>query len=1202
MKKYPTYSQLNLSQISKDILQYWKEKDTFNKSVSAREGATPWVFYEGPPSANGLPGIHHVMGRTIKDIFCRYKTLQGFQVKRKAGWDTHGLPIELGVEKSLGITKEDIGNPNSKKFISVEDYNKACRKEVMKYTDKWESITSQMGYWVDMSDPYITYDNKYIESVWWLLQNLAKKDLLYKGFTIQPYSPAAGTGLSSHELNQPGCYRDVKDRTAVAMFKINDSEKSKLPKTSNLDTYFLAWTTTPWTLPSNTALAIGENIYYILAEVDHPFISNKRIQVILARNRYDVYFKSTRHALGLNGINEKSIEPSTPMNSLATDAANGKIEHSSDILLSAIKGSDLAGIQYEQLLPFVKPEGKAFEVIIGDFVTTTDGTGIVHIAPSFGADDFRVAKDNGIASLTLVDKRGRFVPEIQDGTFLYGEEYVKEAYYTDEEKQVEFLKQKQILEAAGKIKELKAYLSVDERIVLKLQEEGKLFKKETYEHSYPHCWRTDKPILYYPLDSWFIKSTAAKDKMIALNKTINWKPESTGTGRFGNWLENLNDWNLSRSRFWGIPIPIWTSEDGLEQIVIGSAEELKNHIDHSMAKGFMSENPLGKFVPGNFSKENYDTFDLHKPYADNIILEKNGKKLFREADLIDVWFDSGAMPYAQLHYPFENKHLIDNAFSPLQGGAHRAGDVASFPADFIAEGVDQTRGWFFTLHAIAAMNFDSIAYKNVISNGLVLDKNGVKMSKRLGNVIDPFETIDKYGADATRWYMVANAAPWDNLKFDIEGISEVQRKLFGTLYNTYGFFALYANVDNFNVDKNNLVNVSNRSELDRWILSKLNSLINDVTAQYEDYEPHKAARYIEEFVDEHLSNWYIRLSRRRFWKGEMSDDKKAAYETLHECLSVLSQLMSPIAPFFADWLYQNLQIAPMTEALEVKEFEAQNDSATSRTSVSDSVHLTNYPKVTSSLIDSDLEKRMEMAQKISSMILSIRKKENLKVRQPLQKIQIPILDAEYQKHIEAVKDIILAEVNVKELEFVTEDQVNIVKNLKLNFKTLGAKCGKHMKTVQAYAKDNGAQIIKEIEKSGKFDMNIEGEVITLEMEDVEIIPIDIPGWKVANSGQITVALDVTLSNSLKEEGLARELVNRIQNLRKEGGLDLTDKILVKIQQNDALDAAIQNNLKYICAETLTGDLQVVNNLSSATANSVEVDELVSTLISIEKLN
>ena len=1150
MKKYPTYNQLNLSQISKDILDYWKEKDTFGKSISTREGKTPWVFYEGPPSANGMPGIHHVMARTIKDIFCRYKTLQGFQVKRKAGWDTHGLPIELGVEKSLGITKEDIGNPNSKKFISVEDYNKACRKEVMKYTDKWEDVTAKMGYWVDMKDPYITYDNKYIESVWWLLQNLNNKNLLYKGFTIQPYSPAAGTGLSSHELNQPGCYRDVKDRTATVQFRLT-SDEFRIPNSEIVirnSTFFLAWTTTPWTLPSNTALAVGKDIDYVFVESFNPF-SGAPQTVVLAKDLVNKYF-SEKHT-DLKFEDYKVGDKNIPFK-----------------IVNHCKGSDLEGISYEQLLPFTQPtDGDAFKVIVGDFVTTTDGTGIVHIAPSFGADDFRVAKQNGIGSLTLVDKRGRFLPEIKDGTFLYGEEYVKEAYHTDAEKLVEFEKQKQILEATGKIKELKAYLSVDERIVLKLQEEGKLFKKETYEHSYPHCWRTDKPVLYYPLDSWFIKSTAAKDRMIELNKTINWKPEATGTGRFGNWLENLNDWNLSRSRFWGIPIPIWTSEDSSEQIVIGSAEELKNQIDNSIAKGFMTENPLGKFVPGNFTAENYDTFDLHKPYADNIVLEKNGKKLFREPDLIDVWFDSGAMPYAQVHYPFENKELID--------------DKKYYPADFIAEGVDQTRGWFFTLHAIATMNFDSVAYKNVVSNGLVLDKNGNKMSKRLGNAVDPFETIEKYGADATRWYMIANAAPWDNLKFDVEGIGEVQRKLFGTLYNTYGFFALYANVDNFVVDLNNTVNVSNRSELDRWILSKLNSLVKDVTEQYETFEPHKAARYIEEFVDEHLSNWYIRLSRRRFWKGDMSDDKKAAYETLFECLNTLSQLMSPIAPFFADWLYQNLN-------------DVSGDV--------NSVHLTNYPKVNLSIIDISLEKRMEMAQKISSMILSIRKKENLRVRQPLQKIRIPILDNEFRTHVEAVKDIILAEVNVKELEFVTEEEAHIVKNLKLNFKTLGKKCGKHMKTVQAYANDHGDLIIAGIEKTGQFKMNVEGEEILLELEDVEIIPVDIPGWKVANSGQITVALDVTLSDSLKEEGLARELVNRIQNLRKESGLDVTDKILVKIQQNDALDNAIQNNLNYICAETLTGDLQVVKNLSAATANSVEVDELVSTLISIEKLN
>ena len=1154
MKKYPTYNQLNLSQISKDILNYWTEKDTFSKSISTREGKTPWVFYEGPPSANGMPGIHHVMARTIKDIFCRYKTLQGFQVKRKAGWDTHGLPIELGVEKSLGITKEDIGNPNSKKFISVEDYNKACRKEVMKYTDKWEDVTAKMGYWVDMSDPYITYDNKYIESVWWLLQNLSKKDLLYKGFTIQPYSPAAGTGLSSHELNQPGCYRDVKDRTATVQFKVGSQQleelKAKLPTLHlhTTDLFFLAWTTTPWTLPSNTALAVGKEIEYVFVESFNPFSGHPQT-VILAKDLVHKYF-SEKHT-DLKFEDYKVGDKNIPFK-----------------IVGHAKGSELAGIQYEQLLPFVQPtDGDAFKVIVGDFVTTTDGTGIVHIAPSFGADDFRVAKQNGIGSLTLVDKRGRFLPEIKDGTFLYGEEYVKEAYHTDAEKQTEFEKQKQILEASGKIKELKAYLSVDERIVLKLQEEGKLFKKETYEHSYPHCWRTDKPVLYYPLDSWFIKSTAMKDRMIELNKTINWKPEATGTGRFGNWLENLNDWNLSRSRFWGIPIPIWTSEDGSEQIVIGSAEELKNQIDHSIAKGFMTENPLGKFVPGNFSKENYDTFDLHKPYADTIVLEKNGKKLFREPDLIDVWFDSGAMPYAQVHYPFENKALID--------------DKKYYPADFIAEGVDQTRGWFFTLHAIATMNFDSVAYKNVVSNGLVLDKNGNKMSKRLGNAVDPFETIEKYGADATRWYMIANAAPWDNLKFDTEGIGEVQRKLFGTLYNTYGFFALYANVDGFTVDLNNTVNVSSRSELDRWILSKLNSLVKDVTEQYETFEPHKAARYIEEFVDEHLSNWYIRLSRRRFWKGDLSDDKRAAYETLFECLNTLSQLMSPIAPFFADWLYQNL-----------------NDT----TAQADSVHLTNYPKVNENSIDADLEKRMEMAQKISSMILSIRKKENLRVRQPLQTIRIPILDTEFRQHVEAVKDIILAEVNVKALEFVTEEEAHIVKNLKLNFKTLGKKCGKHMKTVQAYANDNSALIISEVEKTGKFKMNVEGDEIILETEDVEIIPVDIPGWKVANSGQITVALDITISNTLKDEGLAREIVNRIQNMRKDGGLNVTDKILVKIQQNDALDTAIKNNLNYICAETLTDDLQVVQNLTLTTASSVEVDDLISTLISIEKLN
>ncbi|MBL7909747.1 MAG: isoleucine--tRNA ligase [Bacteroidia bacterium] len=1144
MKKYPEYKKLDLSQISKDILQFWEKDRTFEKSISTRDENKPWVFYEGPPSANGMPGIHHVMARAIKDIFCRFKTLQGYQVKRKAGWDTHGLPIELGVEKSLGITKEDIGNEKSKKYISVEDYNKACRKEVMKYTDKWEDVTAKMGYWVDMSDPYITYENRYIESVWWLLQNLSKKDLLYKGFTIQPYSPAAGTGLSSHELNQPGCYRDVKDRTATVQFKVKDNSKFKIQNLDG-DVYFLAWTTTPWTLPSNTALAVGKDIEYVFVKSFNPFSGTPQT-VILAKDLLNKYF-SEKHT-DLKFEDYKPGDKNIPFK-----------------IVGHAKGSDLAGISYEQLLPFVQPtDGDAFKVLVGDFVTTTDGTGIVHIAPSFGADDFRVAKQNGFGALTLVDKRGKFLPEVQDGVFLYGEEFVKEAYLNDVEKQTEFEKQKKILEANHKIKDLKVYLSVDERIVLKLQEEGKLFKKETYEHSYPHCWRTDKPVLYYPLDSWFIKSTAMKDRMIELNKTINWKPEATGTGRFGNWLENLNDWNLSRSRFWGIPIPIWTSEDGAEQIVIGSAEELKKEIDNAIAKGVMQTNPLAKFVPGNFSKENYDTFDLHKPYADTIYLEKNGKKLTREPDLIDVWFDSGAMPYAQVHYPFENKELIDNK--------------KYFPADFIAEGVDQTRGWFFTLHAIAVMNFDSVAYKNVVSNGLVLDKNGNKMSKRLGNAVDPFETLEKYGADATRWYMIANAAPWDNLKFDLEGIGEVQRKLFGTLYNTYGFFSLYSNVDGFAVDEKNQTPIENRIELDRWIISKLQSLVEEVTLYYNEYEPHRAARAIEEFVDEHLSNWYVRLSRRRFWRGEMSGDKIAAYETLHTCLTTVSQLMSPIAPFFADWMYQNLTIN------------------------NQSVHLTKLVEVKKQHQDKSLEERMELAQKISSMVLSIRKKENLKVRQPLQRIQIPILDKVFQDKIDAVKDLILSEVNVKEIDFVNESQTQIVKNLKLNFKTLGKKCGQNMKAVQAFANDNGAKIISSIEKTGAFTIELNGANIVLEVEDVEIIPVDIPGWKVANNGPLTVALDVNLSEELKNEGLAREVVNRIQNMRKDAGFEVTDKILVKIQQNSELDNAIKNNLSYICSETLTNDLQLVQNLSAANASKIEVDELITTLISIEKLN
>lgn len=1152
--KYTEYKGLNLSQTAKDIQKTWDENHTFEKSITSREGKTPFVFYEGPPSANGLPGIHHVMARSIKDIFCRYKTQKGFQVKRKAGWDTHGLPIELSVEKALGITKEDIGHK-----ITVEQYNVECRKDVMKYTDVWADVTAKMGYWVDMEHPYITYENKYIESVWWLLNNLHSKGAIYKGFTIQPYSPAAGTGLSTHELNQPGCYRDVKDRTATVMFKIKDGSDSPFEGGQG-DVFFLAWTTTPWTLPSNTALAVGKNIDYVAVKTFSPF-THKAVTVILAKELVGKHFSEKNKELKLEDYKEG--DKAIPFE-----------------IVKEFKGSDLAGIKYEQLLPFAQPtDGDAFRVITGDFVTTEDGTGIVHIAPSFGADDFRVAKQNGIGSLTLVDKRGKFLEIVRDGIFLYGEEYVKEAYLTDEEKAHEFQFQKKILEDNGKIKELKAYLSVDERIVLKLQEEGKLFKKETYEHSYPHCWRTDKPVLYYPLDSWFIKTTAYKDRLIELNKTINWKPESTGTGRFGNWLENLNDWNLSRSRFWGIPIPIWTSEDKSEQIVIGSVEQLQKEIENALAKKVMNDNPLAKFKAGDMSEENYNTFDLHKPYADNIVLERNGKKLFREPDLIDVWFDSGAMPYAQLHYPFENKELIDNGLpsSPLRGEARRG----AFPADFIAEGVDQTRGWFFTLHAIATMCFDSAAFKNVVSNGLVLDKNGQKMSKRLGNAVDPFKTIEQYGPDATRWYMITNAAPWDNLKFDIEGIAEVQRKFFGTLHNTYSFFALYANVDGFTY-KEAEVPLKDRPEIDRWIISELNTLIQKVDEAYNDYEPHRAGRYIESFVDEHLSNWYVRLCRRRFWKGDYSTDKISAYQTLYRCLEVIAQLSAPVAPFFMDRLYSDL------------------NSVTGRDAAG-SVHLSNFPAADAAMIDKNLEERMELAQKISSMVLSIRKKENIRVRQPLNKIQIPVLDDSYKAKIEAVKDLILSEVNVKSLDLVDESHTQIVKNLKLNFKTLGKKCGKHMKSVQAFANENAQAIISGIEKTGSYEMKLGEDTIVLDTEDVEIIPVDIPGWKVANSGQLTVALDVTITPDLKEEGIARELVNRIQNLRKDSNLDVTDRIDVKIQRNSAINSAVNNNLNYICAEILASSLELVDTLEAAQGAEVELDEDTKTLITITKL-
>jgi isoleucyl-tRNA synthetase len=1136
---YKEYKGLHLPQIADEVLAYWEKEQVFQASIDQRDADNTFVFYEGPPSANGMPGIHHVMARTIKDIFCRYQTLKGKRVLRKAGWDTHGLPIELAVEKTLGITKEDIG-----KKISVEDYNKACRSEVMKYTDRWEELTRIMGYWVDMQDPYITYDNKYIESVWWLLQQIYKKNLLYKGFTIQPYSPAAGTGLSSHELNQPGCYREVKDTSAVAMFKA-------VPGALGIagETYLLAWTTTPWTLPSNTALAAGPKINYVLIETYHP-TGHHKVTVVVAEALASKYF------------NEKNAE-------LDFDAYAAGDKNVPFRKLKTIAGSELNGLRYEQLLPFAQPEsGDAFRVVMGDFVTTEDGTGIVHIAPSFGADDFKVAKDNGIGALTLVDRRGRFLPVVQDGVFLYGEEFVKEAYYTEEEKAVELEKQKQAL--AGFIKDTSKlnYLSVDERICLKLQSEHKLFKKEKYEHNYPHCWRTDKPVLYYPLDSWFIRIPEVRDRMVELNKTINWKPEATGTGRFGNWLENANDWNLSRSRFWGIPLPIWSTADGAEHICIGSAEQLKNEIDKSIAAGWMSNNPLKDFVPNDHSAANYNTFDLHKPYADDIVLvSASGQTMRRESDLIDVWFDSGAMPYAQQHYPFENKELIDSG--------------KAFPADYIAEGVDQTRGWFYTLHAIATMCFDQVAYRNVISNGLVLDKNGNKMSKRLGNAVDPFATIGQYGPDATRWYMITNAQPWDNLKFDQEGIAEVQRKFFGTLYNTYGFFAIYANIDRYTPGQ---AFVGERPEIDAWILSKLQNLVGKVTAYLDDYNPTSAARAIEEFVDINLSNWYVRLSRKRFWSqhsGEMPTDKASAYDTLYTCLRTVAQLAAPFAPFFSEWLYGNLSGVDMADRKAV-----------------DSVHVSHLPQVQVELIQNELEERMGFAQEISSMVLSIRKKENIRVRQPLSTIRIPILHAPDRERIQAVSGIILTETNVKALELVDESQANIVKNLKLNFKTLGAKCGKNMKAVQAFAAEHSAAIIQGIEKEKRFAMEIADQTIELTAEDVEIIPVDIPGWKVANDGALTVALDVTLTPELRKEGLAREFVNRIQNLRKDLGFEVTDKIFVKISRHPHYNDAIETNSEYIRAQVLAISVELVDVLDGA--HTVEIEDDVSAQIEVTK--
>ena len=1087
MSKFKQYKQLSLSNIHKEVLGSWRESDVFDKSIERRKGNPTFTFYEGPPSANGMPGIHHVIARTIKDLFCRYKTLQGFQVNRKAGWDTHGLPVELGVEKELGITKEDIGST-----ISIEDYNKACRTNVMKYKGSWEGITEEMGYWVDMQNPYVTYDNKYIESVWWLLGKMHSKGLLYKGHTIQPFSPKAGTGLSTHELNQPGCYRDVKDTSAVAQFKVvNNSDSKFLFDEANNDVYFLAWTTTPWTLPSNTALAVGEKINYLLVETLNQY-TGKAISVVVAKDLANKYFSPENAELKFEDyeIGKKNL----PFK-----------------IITEFKGSDLENLRYEQILAYAQPEdGDAFKVLLGDFVTTEDGTGIVHLAPSFGADDNRVCKQNGIGSLTLVNKQGKFVDEVTD----FAGMYVKDEFYTDSDE--------------------KPKLSVDVQIVIKLKGENLCFKSEKYEHSYPHCWRTDKPILYYPMDSWFVKTTDYKERMMELNSTINWKPKSTGEGRFGKWLENLVDWNLSRSRFWGIPIPIWRTEDGETEICISSVEQLKSEIEKSIAAGIMKFNPLTDFVVGDMSDENYNSFDLHRPYVDDIILvSKDGGPMKRELDLIDVWFDSGSMPYAQLHYPFENKDIFEK----------------NYPADFIAEGVDQTRGWFFTLHAISTMLFDSVAYKNVISNGLVLDKNGNKMSKRLGNAVDPFITIAKYGADATRWYMISNSQPWDNLKFDEGGIVEVQRKFFGTLYNTYSFFVLYANIDGFNYSEDD-VPISERTELDRWILSELNTLIKEVEGNYESYEPTRVARLIQDFVMDKLSNWHVRLSRRRFWKGEYNTEKVAAYQTLFECLEKVALLASPIAPFFMDRLFQDL------------------NTVSGKHSAS-SIHLSDFPKSDASVIDKDLERKMQMAQNVTSLALSLRKKERLRVRQPLQKIMIPILNAKMQEDIDGVSTIILSEINVKEIEFLGKDSDVLTKQIKPNFKTLGPKFGKDMKLISEVVNQFSADDIKKIEKDGNYLIN---ESITIDISDVEITSKDIPGCIVATNNGLTVALDITLSDELREEGLAREFINRIQNLRKDRGFEVTDKVKIQVEKNDSLTAAIKNNFTYICDETLAVQL------------------------------
>ena len=1132
-KRFPEYKSLDLSQINKDILKLWDENDTFHRSVRELKGKGEFVFYEGPPSANGIPGIHHVMSRTIKDAICRYKAQCGYEVKRKAGWDTHGLPVELGVEKALGITKEDIGVK-----ISIEDYNKACKVDVMKYTDMWEELTRKMGYWINMDHPYVTYDNRYIETLWWLLKKLYSGGYLYQGYTIQPYSPAAGTGLSSHELNLPGCYRDVRDTTCIAQFKVIRDKKSEF-LFRNIDTanvHIMAWTTTPWTLPSNTALAVGKEIKYIRVRSFNPYTGDP-ITVVIAKDLLNAMFPESNASIGLSDYN----------------TGDKKIPFK---VLDEFEGSTLEGILYEQLIDWIKPDQGAFRVVTGEFVTTEDGTGIVHIAPTFGADDYRVSREFGIPPMVvrrkdgtigpMVDKRGYMVP-ISDLDIQFVRERVNTGSYTG-------------FEGRPVKNEYDSDMSpdadtLDVDIAVMLKQQGKVFRIEKQTHSYPHCWRTDKPVLYYPMDAWFIRTTAFRERLIELNNTINWKPQSTGTGRFGKWLENLVDWNLSRSRFWGTPLPIWVTEDRKEEKCIGSASELKDEIEKSIKAGFMPNNPLGTFKEGDNSAENYEKFDLHRPFVDEIILvSQSGKKMFREPDLIDVWFDSGAMPYAQAHYPFENREN----FSEM------------FPADYIAEGVDQTRGWFFTLHAIAVMVSDSVSFRNIISNGLVLDKNGNKMSKRLGNAADPFTTIDEYGSDPLRWYLLTNSQPWDNLKFDIAGVDEVKRKFFGTLYNTYSFFALYANIDNFRYAEEDIP-VKERPEIDRWIISLLNSLVKEVGECYDDYDLTRAGRAIQDFVTENLSNWYVRLNRKRYWGGEYDKDKLAAYQTLYYCLETVCMLAAPIAPFYTDRLFTDL-----------------ND--TTRRHKEDSVHLVLFPDYDRSLIDTGLEERMDIAQKVSSMILGLRRKVSIKVRQPLARIMVPVTERSFRDKFEAVKDLILAEVNVKSVEYIDDTAAVLVKKIKPDFKSLGPRFGKLMKDISSALAGLNRQEIADFESTGSFRFMINGQEIILTTNDVEIISEDIPGWQVANDGKLTVALDITVTDELRYEGIAREFVNRIQNIRKESGFDVTDKITVIIEDHELIREAVNRHALYIGSQTLATRVSVGSEFSSGMVREVEIDD------------